>query len=164
MTELKYRQIHQIWPSGVSLKRSCKMQFSRVDFRSIGSPSQKLWPNLIFPIEITKNAFPDINFYWTKDQESTLGNMIFQNLNFLKLSNVHLIKYTIHIQYLSLCSPPSGLADDSLHLSPTVGDPLVVANISRICRNFEIWRKKLKAFECCELRPRFWYLDSLNPQ
>ena len=84
------------------------------------------------------------------------------------------LMYTYSIQYmiytvpvscnLSVCSPPSGLADDSFHLSPTVEDPLVVANIPRICTNFEIWRKKLKAFECCELRPRFWYLDSLNPQ
>ena len=38
----------QIWPSGVSLKRSCKMQLRRIDLVSIGPPSQKLWPNLIF--------------------------------------------------------------------------------------------------------------------
>ena len=38
----------QIWSSGVSLKRSCKMQFKRVGLRSIGPSSQKLWPNLIF--------------------------------------------------------------------------------------------------------------------
>ena len=37
-----------IWSSGVSLKRSCKMQFRRVGLRSIGPSSQKLWPNLIF--------------------------------------------------------------------------------------------------------------------
>ena len=36
-----------IWSSGVSLKRSCKMQFRRVGHRSIGHFSQKLWPNLI---------------------------------------------------------------------------------------------------------------------
>ena len=34
-----------IWSSGVSLKRSCKMQFQRVGLRSIGPSSQKLWPN-----------------------------------------------------------------------------------------------------------------------
>ena len=39
---------HQIWSSGVSLKRSCKMQFRRVGCRSIGPSSQKLQPNLIF--------------------------------------------------------------------------------------------------------------------
>ena len=38
----------QIWSSGVSLKRSCKMQFRRVGLRSIGPSSQKLWPNQIF--------------------------------------------------------------------------------------------------------------------
>ena len=38
----------KIWSSGVSLKRSCKMQFRRADLASIGSPSQKLWPNVIF--------------------------------------------------------------------------------------------------------------------
>ena len=37
-----------IWSSGVSLKRSCKMQFRRVGLRSIGPSSQKLWPNQIF--------------------------------------------------------------------------------------------------------------------
>ena len=31
----------QIWSSGVSLKRSCKMQFKRVGLRSIGPSSQK---------------------------------------------------------------------------------------------------------------------------
>ena len=31
----------QIWSSGVSLKRSCKMQFIRVGLRSIGPSSQK---------------------------------------------------------------------------------------------------------------------------
>ena len=31
-----------IWSSGVSLKRSCKMQFRRVGLRSIGPSSQKL--------------------------------------------------------------------------------------------------------------------------
>ena len=34
----------QIWSSGVSLKRSCKMQFRRVVFRSIGPSTQNLWP------------------------------------------------------------------------------------------------------------------------
>ena len=37
-----------IWSSGVSLKRSCKMQFRRVGLRSIGPSSQKLWPNQSF--------------------------------------------------------------------------------------------------------------------
>ena len=32
----------QIWSIGVSLKRSCKMQFRRVGLRSIGPSSQKL--------------------------------------------------------------------------------------------------------------------------
>ena len=32
----------KIWSSGVSLKRSCKMQFRRVGLRSIGPSSQKL--------------------------------------------------------------------------------------------------------------------------
>ena len=41
----------QIWSSGVSLKRSCKMQFSRVDLNS-----QKLWPNIIF------GWFPQCNY------------------------------------------------------------------------------------------------------
>ena len=35
------------WLSEVSLKRSCKMQFRRVDLVSIRPPSQKLWPNQI---------------------------------------------------------------------------------------------------------------------
>ena len=30
--------VHQVWSSGVSLKRSCKMQFRRVDPVSIGPP------------------------------------------------------------------------------------------------------------------------------
>ena len=84
----------QIWSSGVSLRRSCKMQFRYVDLRSIGPPSQKLWPNFIcarFPHcnynggaiskgrrHIWQNAFSDISFYWPKDQESILGNMNFQ--------------------------------------------------------------------------------------
>ena len=34
--------VSQIWPRGVSLKRSCKMHFRRVDLVSIGPPSQKL--------------------------------------------------------------------------------------------------------------------------
>ena len=38
----------QIWSSGVSLKRSCKMLFRRVGLRSIGPSSQKLWPNQLF--------------------------------------------------------------------------------------------------------------------
>ena len=38
----------KIWSSGVSLKRSCKMQFRRVGLRSIGPSSQKLWHNQIF--------------------------------------------------------------------------------------------------------------------
>ena len=38
----------QIWSSGVSLKRSHKMQFRRVVLRSIGPSSQKLCPNQIF--------------------------------------------------------------------------------------------------------------------
>ena len=33
---------------GVSLKRSCKMQFRRIDLVSIGLLSQKLWPTFIF--------------------------------------------------------------------------------------------------------------------
>ena len=33
--------VSQIWPRGVSLKRSCKMHFRRVDLVSIGPPSQK---------------------------------------------------------------------------------------------------------------------------
>ena len=37
-----------IWSSGVSLKRSCKMQFRRVGPRSIGPSGQKLWPNQFF--------------------------------------------------------------------------------------------------------------------
>ena len=46
----------QIWSSGVSLKRSCKMQFRRVGLRSIGPSSQKLWPNQIF------GWFPHCNY------------------------------------------------------------------------------------------------------
>ena len=45
-----------IWSSGVSLKRSCKMQFRRVGLRSIGPSSQKLWPNQIF------GRFPHCNY------------------------------------------------------------------------------------------------------
>ena len=47
----------QIWSSGVSLKRSCKMQFSCVGLRSIGPSSQKLRPNEIF------GRFPHCNNY-----------------------------------------------------------------------------------------------------
>ena len=46
----------QIWSKGVSLKRSCKMQFRRVGLRSIGPSSQKLWPNQIF------GRFPHCNY------------------------------------------------------------------------------------------------------
>ena len=46
----------QIWSSGVSLKRSCKMLFRRVGLRSIGPSSQKLWPNQIF------DRFPYCNY------------------------------------------------------------------------------------------------------
>ena len=46
----------QIWSSGVSLKRSCEMQFRRVGLRSIGPSSQKLWPNQIF------GRFPHCNY------------------------------------------------------------------------------------------------------
>ena len=35
-----------------------------------------------------KNAFSDISFYWPNDQESTLGNMNFQNLTFVRGSSV----------------------------------------------------------------------------
>ena len=42
----------QIW----SLKRSCKMQFRRIGFRSIGTSSQKLQPDLIF------GRFPHCNY------------------------------------------------------------------------------------------------------
>ena len=38
----------QLWSSGVSLKRSCKIQFRRVGLRLIGPSSQKLWQNQIF--------------------------------------------------------------------------------------------------------------------
>ena len=38
----------QIWSSGVSLRRSCKMQFRRINLRSIGPSSRKLRLNLIF--------------------------------------------------------------------------------------------------------------------
>ena len=40
----------KIWSSGVSLKRSCKMQFRRVDLRSIGPLSQKWWQNPILNV------------------------------------------------------------------------------------------------------------------
>ena len=46
----------QLWSSGVSLKRSCKMQIRRADLASIGPPSQKLWPNVIFA------WFPQCNY------------------------------------------------------------------------------------------------------
>ena len=46
----------KIWSSGVSLKRSCKMQFRRVGLRSIGPSSQKLWQNQIF------DRFPRCNY------------------------------------------------------------------------------------------------------
>ena len=46
----------QIWSSGRSLKRSCKMRFRRVGLRSIGPSSQKLWPNQIF------GRFPHCNY------------------------------------------------------------------------------------------------------
>ena len=46
----------KIWSSGVSLKRSCKMQFRRVGLRSIGPSSQKLQPNLRF------GGFPYCNY------------------------------------------------------------------------------------------------------
>ena len=45
-----------IWSIGVSLKRSWKMKFRRIDLVSIGPPSQKLWPNLIF------GWFPHCNY------------------------------------------------------------------------------------------------------
>ena len=45
-----------IWSSGVSLKRSCKMQFKRVVLRSIGPSRQKLWPNQMF------GQFPHCNY------------------------------------------------------------------------------------------------------
>ena len=46
----------KIWSSGVSLKRSCKMQFRRIDLVSMRPPSQELWPNLIF------GRFPHSNY------------------------------------------------------------------------------------------------------
>ena len=46
----------QIWTSGVSLKRYCKMKFRRVVLRSIGPSSQNLWPNPIF------GWFPHCNY------------------------------------------------------------------------------------------------------
>ena len=46
----------KIWSCGVSLKRSCKMQFRRVGLRSIGPSSQKLWQNQIF------GRFPHCNY------------------------------------------------------------------------------------------------------
>ena len=48
--------VRQIWSSGVSLKRSCKMLFRRIGLRSIGPSSQKLWPNQIF------GRFPHCNY------------------------------------------------------------------------------------------------------
>ena len=64
-------------------------------------PNLKLWPNLIlsdFPIvtdmggwggegdTFGKNTFSDISLYWPQDQESTLCNMTFQKLIFVKCS------------------------------------------------------------------------------
>ena len=51
-----------IWSSGVSLKRSCKMQFRRVGLRSIGPSSQKFWTNVW-----TKGSppSPNLQFFWT---------------------------------------------------------------------------------------------------
>ena len=46
----------KIWSSGMSLKRSCKMQLKRVNLVPIGPPSQKLWPNQIF------GRFPNCNY------------------------------------------------------------------------------------------------------
>ena len=46
----------QIWSSAVSLKRSYKMQFRCDGLVSIGTPSRKLWPNLIF------GPFPHCNY------------------------------------------------------------------------------------------------------
>ena len=96
-------------PNMVSLKRSFKMQFGRVDLRSIGPPSQKLWPNLTFARlhhcnynggvggpasskarrQIWEKRISDFSFYWPKDQESSLGNMIFQKCVFVKRSIAH---------------------------------------------------------------------------
>ena len=36
-----------------------------------------------------KNSFSGISFFWPQDQESSLGNMNFQNLIFVKRSIVH---------------------------------------------------------------------------
>ena len=38
----------KIWPSGVSPKRSSKMQLRDVDLRSVGPSVQKLWPTTFF--------------------------------------------------------------------------------------------------------------------
>ena len=81
----------QIWPRGVSHKRSCKMQFRYVDLRSIGSPSQKLGPNLILPDLgwgpssniFGKNGFSDISFYWPQNQKINFVQYEFPKKAFL---------------------------------------------------------------------------------
>ena len=57
--------------------------------------SYSLW---IFSV---KNAFSDISFYWPKDQESSLGNMNFQNLIFVKRSNAQCRRNQYVWSYLS---------------------------------------------------------------
>ena len=44
------------WPYLGTYLKSCKMQFRRIDLVSIGPPSLKLWPNLVF------GWFPHCNY------------------------------------------------------------------------------------------------------
>ena len=126
--------VREIWSSGVSLKRYCKIQFSRVDFRSMGPPSQKLSPNLICliphcnykrrwggvsskrSIHIWENAFSDNSFYWPMDLESILSILHFKKKCFREtvlctlyiLDRVQISKTCRFLQYFGENSPLQG--------------------------------------------------------
>ena len=100
--------VRQIWSSGISLKRSSKMQLRHVDLRSIGPLSRQLKPKqtlarfslctydgrwlgpLLGKGDIFgQNVFSNISFHWPQDQESALWYSNLQNFTFVKKSNVH---------------------------------------------------------------------------
>ena len=103
---------HQIWLSGVSLKRSCKMQFRRFDLRSIGPPSQKVWPNLIFAWFphcaalregdiFGNNAFPDKSIHWPRTKNPLWPIWISKKGVFVKQPiDIHLLLWLRHERHI----------------------------------------------------------------
>ena len=119
-----------------------QMQIRPVDLRSIGPPSQKWWPNLIFARfphrnyngwggggfsskgrrHIWENTFSDIGFYRPEDQESTSVIMNFQNRCFCE---------KLQLTFLVVCSAHSSCCVQilSFHLQLKIGSNYILLRL-----------------------------------